>query len=181
MNRLFVALLFVQLAAISVSRFNHRITRVLCSTSGKSILKNISCNFRTFKRNGYFNIRATMTRLVPNAKASYLNSRKKSDGYQKVLGVKDVEICKILNNAASKNSLVQFAKIFVDYIKSISNGNFINACNMTGDIYGYNLTMANMSSFELFPAGEYMGTMIVYDDLDSNIFNITLQFRLIKY
>lgn len=181
MSRLLIALLIVQLTVYSVSKFNHRITRILCSTSGKTILKNVSCFFRTYKRNGYFTIRATLTRLVPNGKVSYLNSRKNSDGYQKVLGVKDVGICKILKDAESSNSLVPFAKVFINYIKSISNGNFINACNLTGDVYGYNLTMANMSSFELFPAGEYMGTIVYYDDLDSNIFNITLQFRLIKY
>jgi hypothetical protein len=153
---------------------------MFCTTSGKSLLSNLSCYFKTFKRNGYFSFRGTLMRQISNAKVSYSNARKNSDGYQKILGLENVEICKILNDVQS-SSLVPFAKSFIEYIKSVSSGNFIDACNLTGEIYAYNITMANMSSFELFPAGEYMGTILYFDDLDSKILNITLQYRLIKF
>lgn len=176
----FSLILLILLFQLTVSKFNHRITKISCSVSGKSVLTNVSCHFKTFKKNGYVSFRGTLVRRIPNAKVDYCNTRKNSDGYQKILEIKDIEICKILKDVES-SSIIPFVKTFIQYVKSVSTGNLLNACNMTGEVYGYNVTMSNMSSYEFFPKGEYMSSVYFYDDLDDKIINVTILYQLIKF
>lgn len=182
---IFIIFLISQFVDNSTSKFYHRITRFICATSNKTVLNNVSCFYRTFKGNGYFSFRGTLMRKVINPKIAYTNNRKNSDGWSKVLDIKDIEICKILNDLKSTSTIIPYVKSTIEYFKSISNGNFLNSCNMTGEFYGYNLTVlslvANNSLFEYFPAGEYLGNVLYHDELDSNIMNLTLQFRLVKF
>lgn len=171
-------LIVLILINFSDTRFRYRVMKLNCESSNKTVLQPI-CTFRSIKRESYLTVRGNSIRKFPNAKLTYISRRKNSDGYQKVLEVKDIEVCKIVKNLA--DAPFPFIKDFVNYIKDNAGGNFLNGCNIIGEIFMVNGTMANFSAFEMFPQGDYMNNFHVFDDFDSKIFNATLTSHISKF
>lgn len=161
------------------AKFHYRMTKIECNASKKTVPERPLCLIKTYQRQSYLSICSNLTRKIPNAKVDYYNYRKNSDGYQKIIEFKQIEICKLVQNAAS--SSIPMMKSLVDYIKKNSNGNFLEACDLVGISCMNNFTVANFQLMDLYPAGEYMTNMLYYDEDDENIFNITLFAHLTKF
>lgn len=162
----------------SDTKFRYRMLKINCKVSNKTILGEPICRFRSIKRESYLTIRVQTIRMVPDAKITYISRRKNSDGYQKVMEIKDIEICKMLRNIAQAPFPV--VQDFVNHARKMS-GNFLNGCNIKGEISVVNATLANFSALEFFPQGDYMTTFLIFDDFDSSIFNATWMSHISKF
>jgi hypothetical protein len=100
----------------------------------------------------------------------YAVHRKDASGsYVKVISFPKIEGCKIIKGIGSIpffDNLLQFAKV---YAKEVLEG-----CTRTGSFKVTNLTFANSAFLSYFPDGDYKSFAKLYDDIDSNIFNITI-------
>lgn len=164
------------------SKFRFGLRRIFCVvTSNKTVYNNASCRFKTYSFNSYISFRITLKRRIPNCKVSFTLSRRNSDGYQKIIDLKDVEICKMIRNV--EESPLKFVRdVMLYYEHSFAPvGNWLKFCELIGDIYYINGTYANLAAFELYPAGDYMSNYIFHDEIDSKAFNFTLMYHLSKY
>lgn len=161
------------------SKTRFRIMQMICETSNKTVLRNISCRVRTFKRESFYTIRATLIRKVGNLKVTYSNYRKYIEGYQRLLHLKDIEACKIIRNI--ENASIPFIQSYFDHLKSNVRGNYLSACNMIrGEVSMINGTFANLTAVNFYPEGYYMGVYNLYDELDDKIANITFMSHISK-
>lgn len=161
------------------TKFRFLMRKFICESSNKT-LRNVSCKYKLFKRDSYLTFRGTMMRKVPNLNLSFVIKRKNSDGYQTILDVKDIEICKLTNNVATSN--FSYINKFVDYIKTSfsSTGNWLNFCDFVGEIYFTNGTFSKLSLLEMFPEGDYSVSHIYFDEIDSQAINVSTMFHLTK-
>lgn len=155
---------FFALALLSISSHigakpRFRIMKMICETSNKTVLRNISCRVRTYKRESFYTIRATLIRKIRNLKVTYSNYRKYIEGYQRLLHLKDIEACKIIKNI--ENASIPFIQSYFDHLKSNVKGNFLSACNMIGEVSMINGTFANLSALNFYPEGDYMGVYYI--------------------
>lgn len=170
-----------QLIASTECKFRYILRKISCETSNKTILDNVTCNYRTFNRNSYITFRGTMVRQIPQVKMDSITRWKNSDGYQPVLVMKAIAICEILKNIESA-SVIPYLKNVMNFVKkSFGHGNLLEGCNLFGEIYLYNATFANWTSLEMHPAGDYFLTWFFYDDIDAKIMNVSFFGRLLKF
>lgn len=166
----------------SEGKFRYRITKFTCETSNKTVLNNASCTYRTSKKaSSISSFRGTIIRKPVNLLLTQVTKRKNSDGYQTLFDFKEIEICKILNNA--KKSPIPFFGIVLEYMRNeaFSEGNIFDGCDIIGEIKFVNLTMAKLSQMDVFPEGDYFLKFHLFDEVDSNILNFTLFSHLSKF
>lgn len=156
-----------------------RMTRMICDTSNETVLQNISCRVQTYKRESFITIRATLLRKSMDAKVTFSNYRKYTEGYQRLIYLKNIEACKIIRNI--ENASLPFIQSFIDHIKSNAKGNFMSACNIIGEVYIVNLTFANLPAVNVYPEGDYIASYHFHDEFDDKIANITLMAHISKY
>lgn len=151
-NVLLILTSFSQLILFSDSKFRYALRKFTCETSGKTVMKNISCSYRTIKRNNFLTIKGVIVRKLPNAFLNASNWRLTSDAYQTVVDVKAIPICHILRNFESA-SMIPFVKDTIEfYKKSFGNGNFMDGCNLIGELNLFNASFVNYT-LEYYPAG----------------------------
>lgn len=137
----------------SESKTRVRYWKMVCKTSNKTVLNNISCQIKTYKRENYITIRATIIRKVlMSARVTAITYRKNSDGYQPILTLKDLEICKIIKHI--EESPFPFVKDFIQYVKSVAKGNYMDACGMIGDVSLNNASFSKVPGLDLYPEGK---------------------------
>lgn len=54
------------------------------------------------------------------------------------------------------------------------DGNLVKACDTIGEVRASNVTIGNTAFANLFPAGNYRALLRSYDEIDRNIFNLTI-------
>lgn len=85
-----------------------------------------------------------------------------------VITLPKIELCNIFD-AALENP---FIAGMLNLIKSFE-GNLMDICDKIGDIKASNISFRNSTFISMFPAGNYKTSFKVYDEIDSNIFNLT--------
>lgn len=169
------------LFGLSVSKFRWAQRKFECDPSGKTLLTNVTCTYKTFKRESYLTFKGTIIRKFPYAKMNYVSRRMNSDGYQTVVEIKDIPICEILNNLESEG-MFPFIRDSVKHAKQqFKNGNLLDGCNIVGDINLFNGSFTNFTSLEVFPPGDYFNTWYFHDGRDPKIINISFIGRLFKF
>lgn len=148
-----------------------RLTRLICEASNKTVLQNMSCRIRTYKRETFLTIRATFLRKITKAKVTFESYRKNMEGFQRMIHLTDVEACKFIRNIG--NTSMPFVQDFIDYVKSTAKGNYMSVCDTIGDVYLINATFDRLPMLNYFPEGEYKCNFLVFDELDNKIANIT--------
>lgn len=163
----------------SESKFRYVMRKLDCITSNKTIFNNCTCTFKTYKKQNFLSFRGTMHRRAPNMKFNTVTSRRNSDGYQPVLSFNNIEFCKMLQGADDTNA--PYVSKFINFIiRNKSPASIMNMCNFIGNINLNNLTFSNMSVFEMYPEGDYIAHFHLFDKVDPNVLNLTLNFHLFK-
>jgi hypothetical protein len=153
-----------------------RLTRIICEVSGKTIQGQPICMIKTYNKISYFSIRFNASRATPNVKMDATDYRKNSDGYTKMLGFTDVEICKMYLNI--KNSSNPFFKSVLEDTLNRLDGNVFELCSVKeGEIRINNYTYATSN---IWPAGDYKANYLFHDEFDKKIFNFTTFQRLFR-
>lgn len=117
---------------------------------------------------------------MSNMKVTYTSERKNSDGFQKVVQIKDVEICKIFKDI--KSAPIPFVGDFVTYLRTIAKGNYLDCCEgIVGKLAMINGTFANFSALNMYPQGDYKSIFHYFDNQDSNILNVTFLSHITKF
>lgn len=154
--------------------------KIICETSNKTVLSRLICKFRTIKRVSYLTNIVKSIRKMSNLKVSYTSRRKNSDGFQKVMEIKDVEICNIITNI--KEASLPFVSEFIKYASQMAEGNYMTACDgIVGEFSFINATLANFTALNMFPQGDYKSYFHFADDVDSKVFNLTLISHITKF
>lgn len=178
MKFILICIFFGFSIVINNAKFHFRMVKIECSSSKVTIPTRPSCFIKTYQRQSFLTVCTNITRKLPNAKIDYYQYRKNSDGYQKIIEFKNMEICKMIMNTDSTS--VPLMKSLIDHIRKMSKGNFLDGCDLIGESCMYNFTVANFTLMELYPEGDYMTNILYYDQVDSNIFNLSLYSRISK-
>lgn len=91
-----------------------------------------------------------------------------SGSYSKKLFFPKMLWCKVIQGV----NLVPFIDKFVEFA-AIYSKDLLEACSRTGLFKVSNLTFADSLFIAQFPSGDYKIVLKIYDDDDSNIYNIT--------
>lgn len=102
---------------------------------------------------------------------AFLAIYRKTDAkeYQRILHFPDIDWCKIVNGF---KSLPLFDIMLNDFNKHRESG--LGVCSRTGEMRVSNFSFTSSSLASKFPSGNYQGNFKLFDDVDENIFNITL-------
>jgi hypothetical protein len=103
-------------------------------------------------------------------KIDYACYRKDASGiYAKILYFPKIEWCKILQRTEN----IPFFDRAVEFAESQTK-DLLEACSRTGAFKFSNVTFASAAFLTHFPDGDYKTVFRVYDDVDLNVFNMTL-------
>ncbi|CRL02572.1 CLUMA_CG016132, isoform A [Clunio marinus] len=172
--RLSRLLIFFQLILSNDSKSSVYIDKVECGASLKTVSK-FNCNVKKFSRIPLLNFGYTLTRKTSNLMGYNVVFRQSSgDSFNKVLELKNIEVCKMIKDASSQ----PFLKDSIDYIRKF-NGNLFRTCEIEGEIFLTNITFGELSVVKYFPAGSYKTFVKVFDSKDANIYNLTLFSKLV--
>lgn len=179
---LLLAIVFVLINAILLSdaKFRYRILKFICETSNKTVLNNVSCTYKTYKGGRCLaNFRATIIRPAKSRLdmlVSLLLHRKNLDGFQKVLDIQNVEVCKLLKSI--QQSPIPFVGEIMDYLKTggaFEKGNVLDFCDMVdGEINFFNGSLENFEIIEMFPAGSYLMKINFSDNFDDDVMRMSI-------
>lgn len=175
-----VAILITVNLCSYLCKFRDVIRKVQCDTSNKTMLNNITCMSRSYKRKSFITIQGTIIRKLPNLKVNFTLQRQNSYGYQKNLNFENLEICKLLRDVSS--SPVPFVKDFILYLKSdFGENNILDICDMIGELRCVNASMGGFVAMEMFPAGDYAASYRFFDEKDDKALNLIITSRLFKF
>ncbi|KAG5668527.1 hypothetical protein PVAND_016466 [Polypedilum vanderplanki] len=151
-------------------KFHHRLTKVECNTSEKSISK-LFCYLRAYdRRKPVGNFGFVLHRKITDG--LFLLSRyhrtKNDEPYTQDLFMERIEVCKLFLGAT--NTI--FLKQVLEWAMKISK-DLTKLCNYSGELKFYNLTIPATALMMILPSGSHRTTLTFYDHEDENIFNIT--------
>lgn len=86
----------------------------------------------------------------------------------KVIRVKKVELCSILNGTSTNFVVNTIIDIIKDSIPSS-----IHACPYIGKLEIFNVTLDSAKFPSIFPSGTYRSRVHYYDDMDPNIYTLS--------
>lgn len=175
-----ILLLVMSLLLTYESKTLIRFTRIICEISRNTIPEQPTCFIKTHKKQSYFTIRFNLTRKTPNALLNYNSNRKNSDGYTRIVDLKNLEICKMIQS--NKFSFTGIISLMFESSIKIIKGNAFEICTKKeGEKSIDNFTLSSLATlFEPMPAGEYLASHLLFDKNDENILNITLYYQLFK-
>lgn len=92
-----------------------------------------------------------------------------SNNFIRVLFFDAIEYCKLMSGFKS----LPFFDLVIDDAKKIGK-DMIEACYRTGEIRVSNFSFAKISLAQKFPAGDFKFNFRFFDDIDDNVFNMTM-------
>jgi Protein of unknown function (DUF1091) len=92
-----------------------------------------------------------------------------SESYIKLVNFQKVEYCKIIKGVGT----IPLADYLLEFAKNYTS-DLLEGCSRIGVFKVSNVTLTNADVLSFFPAGDYKTFAKVYDDFDSNIFNVTI-------
>lgn len=185
--KFFILLIFLKVFLITNGAPRIRLLRVFCEISSKTIPQKPSCNIKTFKGQSYLSVRLNLSRTINDGLLNFACHHKKIDGFQKIIGIENVKICKIVSSMKTSSSNfstgLNFNPLLVrvfEYIKTKADGNIFEACETVGNIFLNNLTFSGLPMLRIWPQGDYKADVLFHDKNDGKILNFTLLSRILQ-
>lgn len=160
-----------------------KFTKVLCSTSGKSV-KNLNCRVKPVSRNvGFLNFGGKVVKALVNVFVDFLIYHKPLVGgnFVQIVKIDKLEACKIIKMAA-ENILYRY---FLEYANGTVLKGLIRECPYpVGEYKVENATydvevIKKWDAFQRFPNGEQRIDIRIFNKADENIISLKI-FAYIK-
>ncbi|KAG5668548.1 hypothetical protein PVAND_016486 [Polypedilum vanderplanki] len=167
-----IQLSFLLLAIFEIvcGKLSYRMTKVICSSSKKTVI-NYTCYLKGYnRRSPVLNIQVYSTRHVDMPLITYQNFYKSSssDSFTPFLKIEKIDFCSKLRDTTLTSTpiLSQLYKF------AMSIYNFSNICDTMGLIKISNITFENNQMLMLYPIGFHQTVIHVFDEDDENIMKV---------
>jgi hypothetical protein len=98
-----------------------------------------------------------------------------NSNFTQVLAFSDIPMCKVVNGL----KLLPLFDVLLEDLKDMAK-EILEICSRKGDILAMNITFKNSRVLSMFPGGEYLTKIQLFDSIDENIYNITMVNVLFK-
>jgi hypothetical protein len=144
-----------------------RVRSVTCGSSMKTVV-DLKCFLRSTKTDACVNVQCLKKRKTKDANWAFRIERISGDYSNKILDVKDISICPILEGV--KKSSIPFIQHMVDYVRK-KDTNFLDFCSIENStLYANNVSLKDFTMAKFLPLGLYAIYHRFYDNFDNQIF-----------
>lgn len=99
-----------------------------------------------------------------------------SNQFVKIIFFPEIDWCSIVNGLKS----LTFFELLLNEARSYGS-DFLEICSKLGEINVSNITYANSTIASKFPSGDYRFDHRFFNDVDENIYNITIYAHFVHY